>query len=284
MSFISARYMRLLAALCLFLNGTILTAASHDFWIEPSGFKPAPGTLIDVRLLIGNPFAGEPVLRDSNKISKFFILNSKEEKSVLGFEGKDPAGYLRLTEPGLHIIGYQSSGEKSVLEAGEFEKYLKQYGLENIRAMRSRQNERQKPGREIFSRCAKSLIFLSGENPQSAAFDRHIGLSLEMIPGKNPYLLHPGEQLPVRLLYNEEPVEGAQIVLSLRGHPEKTKRIRSAKDGMVVLDLPQKGDWLVTVVHMVPAADGINADWESFWGSLSFMISDPDEILKESNP
>ena len=33
-------------------------AAAHDFWIEPSNFRPAVGAKVPLRLLIGQDFAG----------------------------------------------------------------------------------------------------------------------------------------------------------------------------------------------------------------------------------
>ena len=34
--------------------------------------------------------------------------------------------------------------------------------------------------------------------------------------------------------------------------------------------LHSDGMWLIKAVHMVPAATGSSADWESFWASLTF--------------
>jgi hypothetical protein len=31
--------------------------------------------------------------------------------------------------------------------------------------------------------------------------------------------------------------------------------------------------WMIKAVHMVPAAAGTNADWASYWASLTFEVS-----------
>lgn len=45
---------------------------------------------------------------------------------------------------------------------------------------------------------------------------------------------------------------------------------------MVLLDLVAKltepGAWLFTTIHMIPAPEGLDADWESFWASLTFEL------------
>jgi hypothetical protein len=30
--------------------------------------------------------------------------------------------------------------------------------------------------------------------------------------------------------------------------------------------------WLIKAVHMIPAPSGANADWESFWASVTFEL------------
>jgi len=32
--------------------------------------------------------------------------------------------------------------------------------------------------------------------------------------------------------------------------------------------------WMIKAVHMIPAPAGIDADWSSFWASLTFEIGD----------
>jgi hypothetical protein len=34
------------------------------------------------------------------------------------------------------------------------------------------------------------------------------------------------------------------------------------------------GVWLVKAVHMIPAKPGTNADWESYWASLTFDLAE----------
>lgn len=45
------------------------------------------------------------------------------------------------------------------------------------------------------------------------------------------------------------------------------------KQGKVALQLPYAGPWMVNLVHMIPASDSIEADWDSFWGSLKFEMA-----------
>jgi uncharacterized GH25 family protein len=47
---------------------------------------------------------------------------------------------------------------------------------------------------------------------------------------------------------------------------------RTDSKGHVTLRLPQDGIWLIKAVHMVAAPAGSDADWASFWASLTFEL------------
>jgi uncharacterized GH25 family protein len=47
---------------------------------------------------------------------------------------------------------------------------------------------------------------------------------------------------------------------------------RSDKDGRVRFRLPRAGMWMVKAVHMIAAQPDAQADWQSFWASLTFDL------------
>lgn len=68
---------------------------AHDFWIEPSTFRPAPGTTVAVRLRVGQNFLGDPVPRLPQSIEQFFVRQGGSEQPIGGSDGIDPAGFFR---------------------------------------------------------------------------------------------------------------------------------------------------------------------------------------------
>ncbi len=188
----------------------------------------------------------------------------------MGLSGSEPAGYVRFQQPGLHVIGYRSRDRSITLEADQFESYLTEEGLEEIVRQRAREGKTQQSARETFSRCAKSLVVAS--QIDSEAVDLRLGFTLELLAEKNPYSLTEGQALPVRLLYEDEPLEGAKIVALSKEAPEDKLIVRSDSEGRALLHLPHRRTWLVKAVHMVSAPKGSGADWESIWASLTFKI------------
>jgi hypothetical protein len=85
--------------------------------------------------------------------------------------------------------------------------------------------------------------------------------------------MRSGDALPVRLTFKDAPLAGALVMAFNQRHPFLKKRVRSDQDGRATFTIDEPGPWLVKAVHMVPAPAGSNADWESFWASLTFEMA-----------
>ncbi|HYG61160.1 MAG TPA: DUF4198 domain-containing protein [Thermoanaerobaculia bacterium] len=267
----------MISRLCVLLLVTALWAApllAHDFWIEPASFHPAPGERVAVRLRVGEGFQGEPVPRMSGRIERFVTVGAPGETPLQGVEGMDPAGWATFQSPGLYQVIYDSHHARVELDGPAFEKYLAEEGLESVIAQRAAKGQSAARAREVYSRSAKSLLAV-GDGAAGSGWDRAAGLELELVPEANPYKLTPlapDTELPVRLLFRGQPLSGALIVAFPKSDPTARVSARSDAQGRVRLRLGQPGVWLVKAVHMIPAAAGADADWESQWASLTFHL------------
>ncbi|HTO75448.1 MAG TPA: DUF4198 domain-containing protein [Thermoanaerobaculia bacterium] len=252
--------------------------AGHDFWIEPSTFRPVPGAEVFVSLRVGQDFRGDPVPRKPALIERFALAAENGDAEIDGLPGADPAGSFVAPAPGLVWIAYRSRRTPITLEPDRFEKYLAEEGLEHVSKERARRGESGKPGREVYSRSVKSLLVSGAAGAASAAgtvapaakaFDRPLGLALEILLGADPRRAVPGK-LPVRILWEGGPAEGLLVVAMNQASPDRKIRARTDARGAATLDLPEAGVWLVKAVRMGPAPAGVDADWESVWTSLTF--------------
>jgi uncharacterized GH25 family protein len=261
------------AVTALILLGTLLTspALAHDFWIEPSSFHPPAGSELAVSLRVGEHFRGDPVPRVDPKIVKFVLSSAAGETPIGGLPAMDPAGLIRVASPGLAVLGYRSQRTAITLEAEKFEKYLADEGLDAVLMARKTRGEQGKPGNEVYSRCAKSLIAVDGTG--KSGFDRALGFTVEIVAESNPVTLRAGDSMRVRVLHEGAPLAGALVKAIALDDPDNTLSARSGKDGRAAFRLARKGVWLVKTVHMVPAPRETGADWESLWASLTFEIS-----------
>jgi uncharacterized GH25 family protein len=263
--------------------GLILIAApsaAHDMWIEPTSFVPDTGRIIGVKLRVGQDFLGDPLPRDGTLIEQFVSVDKTGRQPIIGHDGGDPAGLLRVTAPGLLIIGYRSRPTPIELAAQTFNQYLKDEGLDAVASIRASRNQTNNPAHEVFARCAKSLL-LSG-SPSAAEGDQRLGFTLELVAERNPYTLRAGDDLPVSLTYEGRPLQGALVVAMNRRNAAAKLSARTDRQGHVTFKLPQEGIWLIKAVHMIPAPSGANAEWASFWASLTFELkSTPAQVASK---
>jgi uncharacterized GH25 family protein len=250
---------------------SVTPLAAHDMWIEPMTFSPEAGEIVGVRLRVGQDFLGDPIPRDPALINQFVVEDAEGRKPVVGRTGADPAGFVRAAMPGVLVIGYRSNPSAVAQTAEKFNQYLKEEGLEAIAALRASRGQTGAT-REMFSRCAKSLV-LSGSTGKAEG-DRSLGFTLELVAERNPYTMAAGQDLPVRLTYENRPLAGALVVAINRANPSQKLTARSGKDGRVRFRFPRAGVWLIKAVHMVEAPAGADAEWASYWASLTFELKE----------
>lgn len=260
-----------LAVLVQLATATSLFA--HDFWIEPSSFRPRAGETITVQLRVGEHFEGDAVGRNPERIERFILAGPVGEHAIPGVAGRTPAGEIGVDARGFHVIAYRSRPSRVELAGPAFEAYLREEGLERISALRAEGGKSQEPGRELFSRCAKAIIAVGGG--AGDAYTKPLALPLELILEQSPAALEAGKTLPVRLLYQGKPLPGALVVLLGRKDPSKRLTARSDGDGRARFVVPGADVLLVKAVHMIPAPAGTDADWESLWASLTFEVGVP---------
>ena len=262
---------RTLRRLTCLLTFSALPVLAHDFWIEPSSYQVPAGAKVTIRFRVGEHFRGDPLPLDPKRVVVFSHFGPKTETPVKGVPGLDPAGVATLDEPGLHLIAYRGTSSSVTLDPQEFEAYLRAEGLERIIEERNRRNERGARGRELFARCVKSLLRTAGSNDDTG-FDRVLGFPVELVPDANPYRLEAGDELSVRVLSKGQPLVGALVTAYSYAKPAEPVQQRSDANGRVTLWLGRAGPWLIKTVHMERANGSEQADWQSWWASLTFEL------------
>ena len=247
-------------------------AAAHDYWIEPSNFQLEPESRVLFYLRVGENFNGEPASFSVARVKRFHIDSATHQFEVLPLQ-RDPAGMARLMESGLQVVSFENMPTYLELPADRFNRYLRAEGLESILEARHEAGTSDQPGKEAYSRCAKSLLWVDGDN---AAEDSHhnklVGLTLELIPETNPYRMTAPAPLTVQLLHEGQPVAGALVMALNKSAPNEVQRAQSGADGRAEFNLRRGGLWLVKAVHMIPAAAAAPEDWRSYWASLTFEL------------
>ena len=247
------------------------TSFAHDLWIVPSKFKPAAGDIVTASLLVGQKLHGEPLPRIPPLVDRFVLWRNGVETPMVGRAGADPAGAVRVAEPGVQWIGYQSNSYPLSLEAAKFTDYLREEGLEHVIEERAKSGQAAAASRERFYRCAKALVSVG--NDAKGAFDKPLGFTLELIPRSNPYALRAGGKLPIALLFRGKPIANILVVAMNRDDPADQIAVRTDAKGRATIAVKRPGFWLIKAVHMQAAPAGAGVDWESWWASITFELA-----------
>jgi uncharacterized GH25 family protein len=240
------------------LSCVAASAAAHDFWVQPSTYRPGPEPVV-LRLMVGDNFSGEPVARNDRRIEHFIRRDTAGTATVPGVHGSDPAGAIEVQNAA--VIGYRSTPIRHRdMSPSKFESYLREEGLERIIDRRQAAGKSKSDGREIYSRSAKTLIGQDGQ-----LFRAPLGFRFEIVPESNPAASN--EAVRLRLLYENKPVEGAMV--TLLGPQRMTQR--SDAEGRITFENVPAGVWMAKAVHMTDAPAASGADWESIWASMTFQ-------------
>jgi hypothetical protein len=240
----------------------------HDFWIEPSSSRSAPGSLVVLRLRVGEHFVGDPVPRDATLLRRFVVVDADGERPIPGAEGRDPAGLLRgPLSGGTAVVVYESAPSAAEMDRDE--------GLARLPGVAAA--TAYPPGREttrdLFSRHAKALLGPPGAAATTAtdAAVRPLGLAFELVPARDPSALAGGGEVGFRVLFRGAPLPGIRVAAIPRDAPREVVAATTGPEGQVTLPL-RPGAWLVKAVFAQPAAPSDDAELRSYWASLTFVV------------
>lgn len=265
---------RLLApSLALFLATPLL---AHDFWLQTRGYQfPAPAAAPFVVLVGHGParerWAGDPArLLFLRSIGPDGVRDHRSDMT----QGGASTGVLHFTRPGTYVVAMQTTPAESDLPALRYNSYATEEGLTPALDQRTRLHQTESNGREIYSRRVKALVQVGDTSGAQPYVTRPVGLSLEIIPERDPYRLKPGQGLPVKVLFEGRPLPGALVKLTNLDYDTRPVEMhRSDGAGRATFNVPDHGAWLVNVIWTRPITGNPKADFETTFSSLTFGYS-----------
>lgn len=262
---------------CLLLAaalGLSTPAWAHDFWLQPSRFKVAPGAADPITIQVGHGQYRSRWSGQTERVLRFSAIGPRGEVDLRGSLKQEQVrdGLISFPEAGEQMLVFQSNHATSVLPSIRFNDYLKVEGLTPAIQLRARTGKTDAPGREIYSRCAKALMqigpYVEGQKRQVTT---PVGLPLEIVPLKDPYGLGAGERLPVQVLYEGRPLPGALVMLTnLEFDGHAVDQSLTDRNGETSFLVPHFGSWLVNVLWTKPIQGNPDADFDTTFSSLTF--------------
>lgn len=249
-------------------------ALADELWLQPQPFSPAAGAAVEIGLREGENLHGEArgFKADATAALQLYSkLAVRDLRQQLAPETE--VAVLRLTPAygGTHMVVYDSQPALAERQPGEFDAWLSEHDLEPVIAQRELAQAGAEPARERMRQHAKTLLKVDGKSDGTYAL--LTGQRLEIVPTADPLARRAGDTLTFNVLFDSKPLPGVLVRAWHRSERQTTViRAHTAADGRVGLALPWSGAWMVGAVHMIPAADPAQADWDSFRSSLSFEL------------
>ena len=266
-----------------------VSAGAHDFWVQPADYWLKPQVASSVTFQVGHgPFQQRSPIPIS-RITRFEAFGpdgtATDLRGALHVGGNSSDGTITLAKPGAYVVVLETDNRaQSHLPAIRFNDYLKVEGLAPALEQRERLHQTDRDGSENYSRRAKSIVQVG---PADASSQRQVtlplGLPLEIIPEANPYAQPQPRTLPVRVIYEGDPLEGALVKLThLEDDANPLETHLTDRMGRAIFVMPTEGSWLLNVIWTKPLPRSRETDFETIFSSLSFGF--PSSRLTDVTP
>lgn len=243
--------------------------SAHDFWLAAANWTPAAGAPVTITAGLGERFPTRTGFKPRpDWFDHWRVIGAAGDVTVTrNFQWSElmMTTDVRLPSPGAYLGVMRVTPRIEEMKGAEFTDYLKEEGLDRIIAARQAAGDGDKPARELYARYAK--IALRSGDGSGAHLTRPVGLEAEFVPTTDPTSLHAGGSLTVQLLAEGKPVGSAEVTAVSNGGSVKGE---TDAEGRVTLKIDRQGAWLIRTVHMVPLTGSPEAEWESYWVTLSF--------------
>lgn len=261
-----------LASLCVALSST---TAAHDMWLQPETFRPGKDTPTATQLYVGHGADRARWGVPNAHVVSFESLNetgTMDQKASLTLGSGNNDAVPVFTSTGTHMLTMTSKDSFSTLAAEKFNDYVATSGITPIADARREAGTENAEGRERYSRRAKAIVKVCEANmTDDLMAATPIGHTLEIIPMVDPTYMADGRGLPLRVLYNGEPVDGATLkITDLSSDEPLDMDVKTSANGTAIAPLPHRGKWLLTTIWSRPLTDDEKADFDTIFASLSF--------------
>lgn len=257
-----------------FLVLVTLMSQAHEFWLQTARFRYKIGEEMKVDFVVGENFTGEFWDLNRHRVEKFEMHSGATARNLLK-DIKSTAGKnltYKFDKEGTHVLALESNAAYLEMEAGKFNEYLKEDGLDYILDERTQLKQLDRPSRELYKRFAKLMVQAGARTDE--IHRKRMGFRYEILPLTNPYLLKSGDYLECRVLWEGKPSPHSLVkVWSHLGNRTFLQNIYTENDGTVKFPISSTGPWMVSAVKMI-RSEKQDADYESFWASLVFGIED----------
>lgn len=190
----------------------VVLFSSHDMYLKLDTFFLQPNTAANIQLFNGTFDESENAIARNRMIDVSLVGNGTRTKvDTTQWRDQDNATILSFTtgDAGTWVAGVSTRARDFAMDAQAFNDYLKHDGVLDMLKWRKENNALDQAAVERYSKHVKT-IFQVGET-RTDDWQTALDYPIEFIPMSNPYDLHAGDMLKVKLLWQGKPLAGQLV-------------------------------------------------------------------------
>ncbi len=276
-----------------FILFALVVLCSHDMYLKLDDYFLQPDSKASIQLFNGT-FANSDNTIDRDRMLDVSVLahgaRTRMDTTQWREEGMVTVLDFTTGKSGTYVAGVSTRTRSLAMEAEAFNNYLEHDGVVDELERRRADGTLGSNAVERYSKHVKTIVQVGAERTDD--WQTPLGYPIEFVPLQNPYALHPGDPVDIRLLWRGEPLANQLVIVDTEasGHthgagadhthdedtPEHThagmSQLRTDEAGVFQFTVSQEGTWFVRTIHMTnPQEEGLTH--ESNWATLTFAVN-----------
>ncbi len=276
----------------LFIAFVLVVLCSHDMYLKLDSYFLQPDSKASIQLFNGT-FAKSDNTIDRDRMRDVSVLAHGERTRMDSTQWREDGLVTVLDfttgQSGTYVAGVSTRPRSLAMEAEAFNNYLEHDGVVDELARRRTDGTLDTDAVERYSKHVKTIVQVG--DTRTDDWQTPLGYPIEFVPLQNPYDLHAGDPMRVRLLWQGEPLADQLVIVDAErvghthgqgaehthgeGDPEHTHagtdQLRTDEDGILNFDVSHDGTWFLRTIHMTnPREEGLTH--ESNWATLTFAL------------
>ena len=268
----------------------VIILSSHDMFLKLDKYFLEPNTDVVIELFNGTFDQSDNVITRDRMLDVSMVENqTRTQIDTADWFEKDKTTYLNYTTgaPGTYVMGVSTKARSLAMSAEDFNDYLAHNGVVDMLELRKQNGTLGDSTVERYSKHIKT-VFQVG-NKLTDDYKTELGYPIEFVLLENPYDLHPGHSLPVKLLYHQKPLANQLVYVGSKatahshggemhthdGESDHTHddllQLRTDEQGLLNVPITDEGVWYLKTIHLVES-DEEGLTHESNWSTITFGI------------
>ncbi|WP_350290141.1 DUF4198 domain-containing protein [uncultured Croceitalea sp.] len=289
----------------------IVLFSSHTMFLKLDSYFLEPNSSVALQLFNGTFEKSENIIARNRMLDASILSNGIRTKvSDSQWTEKDSITILNFQteDAGTYVVGVSTKARDFKMNAKVFNEYLEHEGLYDMLEWRRQNNALDSNAIEKYSKHVKTIFQVGAIKTND--WQTELGYPIEFVPLENPYNLHTGDSLELKLLLNGKPLANQLVYADYKNpknshshnalkageehghshdgevnsHTHESKeseeshthtsgqKLRTNEEGIIKTHLFADGIWYFQTIHIVNTQKE-ELTHESNWSTLTFEVT-----------